>query len=505
MASRKIASVKKTVRKAAKAVRKQAVSARNKVAVAAVRAKTPARSKSAPSKPAPKSAAPKSGAAATGALKLPPLHESTTSTGLRVIAAERGPLPLVSVRLVMRAGAVCDPQGKDGLADFTARLLRRGTKRMDADGISEAVEFVGASLYAGVNEDVLSVYLTTPAEHFSAMLDVLGQVVREPTFPQQEVVDARERALAQFANDLDDPSAIADRAFTRVLWGDHPYGRDLGGIKRTVSTFTRDDVVRFHAERMGPRVSMLTVVGAIAPETVAAEAERAFAGWTGGPDTPPELPRKQAPLAKAGQVLLVDKPDQTQSQVRLGGPGFWLGHEDYFPATAMNIALGGGFTSRLMNEIRVNRGLTYGVSSYFDTMSAGGVFALSTFTKTASTREIIDVALEEIHGVRDGGLKPRELKDAQSYLAGLYPLRTETNESVASVIADIRMHGLGDDWVEKFRDRLRAVTPKDVARVAKKYAFADRPAIVVLGKASEVKPLLEGLGPITVVPASEYE
>ena len=183
-------------------MRKQAVSARNKVA--AVRAKAPARSKPAP-KSAPKSAAPKSGAAATGALKLPPLHESTTSTGLKVIAAERGPLPLVSVRLVMRAGAVWDPPGKDGLADFTARLLRRGTKRMDADGISEAVEFVGASLYAGVNEDVLSVYLTTPAEHFSAMLDVLGQVVREPTFPEQEVVDARERALAQFANDLDDP------------------------------------------------------------------------------------------------------------------------------------------------------------------------------------------------------------------------------------------------------------------------------------------------------------
>jgi zinc protease len=115
------------------------------------------------------------------------------------------------------------------------------------------------------------------------------------------------------------------------------------------------------------------------------------------------------------------------------------------------------------------------------------------------------VALNEIHGVRDRGLKPRELKDAQTYLAGLYPLRTETNESVASVIADIRLHGLGDDWVERFRDRLRAVTPKDVAQVAKKYAFAQAPVIVVLGKAAEVKPLLEGLGPITVVPASEYE
>ena len=443
-------------------------------------------------------------AASTGALTLPTLHESTTSSGLQVIAAERGPLPLVSMRLVLRAGSATDPAGKHGLADFTARLLRRGTRRLTAQAIDETVEFVGASLGVGVGEDTMSIAITTQAEHFAQMMGVLGQLVREPTFPQSEVDDARERALAQFANDLDDPSVIADRAMVRALWGDHPYGHDVGGSKRTVSTFTRDDVVRFHQERMGPKVAMLVVVGAVKPERVAAAAEEAFAGWVGGPDAPPVVP----PLKKipgAGRVLVVDKPDQTQSQVRLGGPGFRMGHEDYFPATAMNIALGGGFTSRLMNEIRVNRGLTYGVSAWFDAMNAGGAYVLSTFTKTASTREIIDVAMAEIGGVREKGLKPRELADAQTYLAGLYPLRTETNESIAGSIADTRLHGLGDDWVEKFRDRLRAVTPKQVAAAAKKYCYAEPPAVVVLGRAEAVKKLLKGLGPITVVPASEYE
>ncbi|QRO02248.1 insulinase family protein [Archangium violaceum] len=439
----------------------------------------------------------------TGALTLPTLHESTTSSGLKVLAAERGPLPLVAMRLVIRAGSATDPADKHGLADFTARLLRRGTARMSADELDEAIEFVGASFSVGSNEDILSLFITTPAEYFPDMLSILGQLVREPSFPEREVEQSRERTLAGFSNDLDDPSVIADRAFTRALWGKHPYGHDVGGSTAHVRTFTRDDLVRFHRERMGPRVSLLTVVGAVSPQRVAEEAEKAFAGWEGGPEAPVEL--ASGDTVATGRVIVVDKPDQTQSQVRIGGPGYRLGHPDYFPATAMNIALGGGFTSRLVNEVRVERGLTYGIHSYFDAMSAGGVFGISTFTKTETTREIIDVSLAEVAKVRQGGIPAGELKKAQRYLAGLYPLRTETNESVAAVISDIRVHGLGDDWVEKFRERLLAVKPKQTVEVAAKYLFSKSPLIVVLGRADAIGKQLKGLGPVTVVPASEYE
>jgi zinc protease len=439
----------------------------------------------------------------TGALTLPPVTEMTTSSGLRVLAAERGPLPLVAVRLVIRAGSSTDPADKHGLADFAARLMRRGTQRMTADELDEAVEFVGASLAVGVNEDLVSLYITTPAEHFPAMLGVLGQVVREPTFPEKEVEQARERTLAQFANDLDDPAAIADRAFTREIWSQHPYGHDVGGTARTVRTFTREDVVRFHRERLGPRVAMLVVVGSVSPKVVAEEAEKAFGSWTGGPETAPTVPPVER--VTTGRVLVVDKPDQTQSQVRIGGPGFRVGHPDYFPSTAMNIALGGGFTSRLVNAVRVERGLTYGISSYFETLSVGGIFAISTFTKTEATRTILDVTMEEVEKVRKSGIPAAELRKAQTYLAGLYPLRTETNESVASVISDVRLYGLGEDWVEKFRERLLAVKPKQTAEMGKKYLFSQPPLVVVLGKASAVQKQLKGLGPLKVVPASEYE
>jgi zinc protease len=439
----------------------------------------------------------------TGELKLPTIHESTTSSGLKVLAAERGPLPLVVARLIIRAGSATDPADKHGLADFTARLLRRGTARMSVDEIDETIEFVGASFSVGSNEDLLSLFITSPAEHFPAMLAMLGQMVREPSFPEREVDQARERTLAGFANDLDDPSAIADRAFTRALWGSHPYGHDVGGSTAHVRTFTRDDLVRFHRERMGPRVSLLTVVGAVSPETVAREAEKAFAGWEGGPEAPMAVP--PGDKVATGRILLVDKPDQTQTQVRIGGPGMRTGHPDYFASTAMNIVLGGGFTSRLVNEVRVERGLTYGISSYFDSMSAGGVFGISTFTKTEKSREIIDVSLAEVAKVRESGIGAAELKKAQRYLAGLYPLRTETNESVAAVISDMRLNALGDDWVEKFRERLLAVKPKQTQEVAAKYLFTKPPLIVLLGRASEVKKQLKGLGSVTVVPASDYE
>lgn len=440
----------------------------------------------------------------TSALKLPQVVESTTSSGLKVLAAERGPLPLVHVRLVMRAGSAMDPAGKFGLADFTAKLLRRGTASLSAQEIDEAVEFVGANLGLSTGDDVIHVTVTTPAEHFADMLQVVARLVREPSFPESEVALARERVLAQLANDLDDPSEVADRAFLRTAWGDHPYGHEVGGRTSHVRTFTREDVVRFHREHIGPRVSQLTVVGAVSPEVVADEAERAFGGWEGGPAEPVAVPAFEH-MPHAGRVLLVDKPDQTQAQVRLAGIGYRIGHPDYFPATAMNIALGGGFTSRLMTEVRVNRGLTYGISSYFDSGAAGGLYAISTFTKTESTREIIDASLAEVAKVREEGIPAAELRRAQTYMAGLYPLRTETNESVGAQISDIRLYGLGEDWVEKFRERLKAVTPKQVKEVAQKYCYPTTPLVVVLGRAEEIRSQLEGLGPVEVVPYSEYE
>lgn len=443
-------------------------------------------------------------APAPSRLELPPIEESVLPGGLTVLLARRPELPLVSIRLMIQAGSAMEPPDRHGLADFTLRLLRRGVTGMGADAINEAVEFVGASLDTGAAEDYAVLRITTPAEHVPAMLEMLGRLVREPSFPEEEVQSARARTLAELASDLDNPALLAERGIVRALWGEHPYGHEVAGSAAHVARFTREDVVRFHRERMGPRVAMLIAVGDLDPASFTAAAERAFRGWSGGPDTAPALPGLER-AALEGQVVVVDKPDQTQSQVRIGVLAFPRAHPDYMPAYVVNAGFGGGFTSRLVDAIRVKRGLSYGAGSALDTLRAGGWLGISTFTKTASTREIIDVALEQAALLRRKGLTPSELARTQRYVSGTYPLRTETNEAIAAGIGESRLYGLGDDWMARFRERVHAVTPAEATRVAARHFFPGPPTIVVLGRAAEVQGQLSGLGPVRVWSSSELE
>ncbi len=440
--------------------------------------------------------------AATREVKLPPTRDSVTAEGLKILVARRGPLPLASARLVIRAGSALDPAGKHGLSDFTARLLRRGVQGMTADQINETVEFVGGSLAISASEDYLALSVSAPSEHLPALLEVMAKLVREPTFPEAEVDSARERMLAQFANDLDDPGLIADRALNRAIWGDHPYGHDVSGSPEHVKTFKREDLVRFHADRMGPKVALLVIVGSVDPEATSAAAAKAFAGWSGGPSEP-TLPPRMERAAMAGQIVIVDKPEQTQTQVRLATLAYERGNRDAFPGRVANAVLGGSFTSRLVEQVRVNRGLSYGISSHFDPLQVGGTFGVSTFTKTESTREILDVTLAEVAKMRAKGPTAKELKGAQTYMAGLYPLQFETNEAVSAGIAEIRVYGLEEDWVERYRERIKAVTLKQCVEVARKYFFPDGPTLVLVGNAEKVKKQLKGLGEVKVLQVSE--
>ncbi|MGO9064308.1 MAG: M16 family metallopeptidase [Myxococcaceae bacterium] len=433
---------------------------------------------------------------------LPPRTQFTTPDGLQVEVARRGSVPLVSIRLVVQSGAAADPPDLLGVADFTVRLMRRGTARLDADALNEAVEFVGGSLAVFAAEDFLALAVTTPAEHLSGMLDVLAQMVREPTFPQHEFDTERDRTLAQFANDLDDPGLLADRALQRGLWGSHPYGHDVAGNRASVERLVRDDVVAFHRTWFGPQVACLVLVGAVDAASARPQVERAFAGWKGGQKAP-AIPPTVGQAPSEGKVLVVDRPDQTQAQVRLGGLAYRRGDPVTFSAQVMNAALGGGFTSRLVREVRIKRGLSYGVGSSFETLRSAGSFSVSSFTKVKTTRALLDVTLGEVERMRQRGPSPAEVSKAQEYLAGLFPLRVETNEAVASAIADLWVYSLGADWVDSYRSRIRAVTRAEAAQAAESFCFPQPAAVVLVGPGEALQRAAVGLGQVTVVPASE--
>ena len=435
-------------------------------------------------------------------LRLPAQTHQTLSNGLQVTAVPRGPLPMVSIRLVTRAGSVLDPIGKFGVTDLAARLLRRGAGGKSANELSDAVDLVGAGLSAWASEDSFGVSLTTPAKHFVAMLELMALVTLEPDFPEAELELARRRLLSQITNSLDDPDALADRAQIRAVWGDHPYGHETVGHEADLMTITRDDLIAAHRQQLAPSVSSLFIVGAVDTSVALSHAERLFSRWQGTAASRVNFPQWNKPV-KAGQVVIVDKPEQTQVQVRLTSAGIARGNPDHFPLSVMNTVLGGGFTSRLVTQIRVKRGLTYGAGSHFDQMAAAGTFNVSSFTKTESVGELIDVALAELQKMKSKGPNAVEVATVQRYIAGLYPARLETNDAVAGALADMRLFDLPADWVDQYRERVAAVTVAEAAAAAKKYLPSEPMLTVLVGNAEKLKKPAAKYGEVTVVTPPE--
>ncbi|MBL8955376.1 MAG: insulinase family protein [Myxococcaceae bacterium] len=437
-------------------------------------------------------------------LKLPPREVTTLGNGLTVTVVKRGPLPLVAVRYITKAGSVFDPKDRFGLAELCARLLRRGAGGQSAEALNESVDYVGASLAAWAGEDSFGVGLTTPGAHFEPMFEVLARIAQQPDFPEAEVALTQRRTLAQLSNGLDDPDDVADRALVTAMFGDHPYGHETIGTRAHVEAMKREDVVAYHRERVVPHGAQLFVVGDAEPAKVLKTVERLFGGWKGHTEAQVSLPEWSKP-ARAGEVVIIDKPEQTQVQVRIGARGVYRGHPDHFPLTAMNCVLGGSFTSRLMQEIRVKRGLTYGAGSHFDQMATAGGFIVSTFTKTETVTELLDVALAEVAKMKAKGPKAPELESAKRYISGLYPARLETNESIAAAMADMALFGLPDDWVDQYRERIAAVTPQLAAEAAAKHLPDRDRTIVLVGNAAQLAPQVERYGRVSVIPVAAIE
>jgi zinc protease len=438
-------------------------------------------------------------------LRLPETVEASLANGMSVVAAERHALPLVAVRLEIWAGAAFDPRDRDGLVDFTGQLLRRGTHRRNNEGaVDRTVERVGGVLGIDVDADSIGISISLPSEHLDVALDVVADLARSPLFAAAEVNAAKRRTLASLTTDLDDPSTIADKATSTVLLGEHPYAHPTGGWSRTVSRFKRAEVVSLYRRLFAPERAHLFVVGDVEAARVQTLAKKYFGQWHAWPGEPlPDIPLPQPLSGK--RVVIIDKDDATQTQLRLATVGLPRGHADYFPTMVAAGVLGGGFTSRLMEEIRVNRGLSYGASARLYCYRFGGELAVSTFTKTETTAEAVQVALDVCRNFAAHGPSAEELERTATYLNGLFPLQLETNEQIARTLADLRLYQLGDDYVSRFRDRVRGVDANAARTAGANYFPTDRYALVAVGKAKAIKKELSAFGPVEVVPLARWE
>ena len=432
------------------------------------------------------------------AIEFPAIEEARLPGGLAVAVARRKGVPLAAVRLLIRAGSALDPRGRQGLAHLVAQAVRRGTLRRSGERVDEEIEALGAELGDVVDEDATSFGLSAPAESLGELLAVLADVVTGPVFPGREVTRLRRREAASLEHDLDEPGVVADRAMLSAVYGTHPYAHPVEGRRRHLGAMGRGDAARFHARWYGPASTLLVMVGAVDTGHAIDLARRRLGGWRAATEEPPPL---SAPAPPPRTVLVVDKPDLTQTQVRIATAGLPRRSPHYFPALVASTIFGGGFTSRLMEAIRVNRGLSYGARSRFAMSREAGFFFVSTFTKVATTSEIVEVTLAEADRFCDSGPTDDELDRARRYLSGLFPLTLETHDQVAEKVCDMHLYGFGVDEVTGYRDRVQAVSAEDCRGVAQRHFPSGRGVIVAVGPAREIARPLERFGPVSVVPA----
>ncbi len=428
---------------------------------------------------------------------LPELHDTVLENGLRVVVARRPGVPLAAARLAVRAGSSLDPGGAEGLAHLVAISARRGAGRRTGRSIDDLVESLGANLAGGADEDASVHGLSAPVEVLPRLLEVLAAVVARPTFPVAEFERLRRSERAELAHDADEPSTVADRAFLQAVYGAHPYGHPVEGRGADLSRIRRRDAVAFHARWFGPRAALLAVSGSVDPGRTLDEARRLLGGWRSPPSPPPDPgPAVRSPR----RVVVVDKPDATQVQIRIGGVAIPRRSPDYFPAIVGNGVLGGGFTSRLVESIRVNRGLTYGVRSRFGVGRVTGLFAISSFTKNESAGELVEVALEEMTRFAASGPTAEEVSRAAGYLAGLFPLSLETHDQWADRITDAWIYGYDVTDVRDYQDRIRAVTPAEAREVMARHLPVDDGVVLAVGPAAPLEKQFSRFGPVEVWP-----
>jgi zinc protease len=431
-------------------------------------------------------------------IELPPIEKTTLDNGLKVIVIQHHELPVVAFRLVLKSGAAFDPSGKAGLADLTAGLLRKGTKTRTATQIAEQIDFVGGSLGAGSGRDATYANCKVLTKHFDVGLDLLSDIILNPAFADEEIERLRKQTLAAIKQQKDNPGAVADEKYEKFLFGDHPYGRPSEGTETSVAALTRDDIVSFHQDYYVPNNAVLAVVGDVKPKEAINKVKAKFSQWQGAQFAAPGY--EQPPAVKGHQILLVDKPDLTQTYIRVGHLGVKRDNPDYFPVKVMNYILGGGwFASRLVDEVRSKRGLTYGIKCGFDFNKLKGAFTVETFTQNDSTAAAISAILEEIQKIQTQGVTDKELADTKSFYTGYFPLQLETPSQIASQVLGVELHDLGEDYLKDYRKNINAVTKEDVQGAAQKYLDSKNLKLVVVSKADDVKASLEPLGKVTVI------
>jgi len=424
--------------------------------------------------------------------QFPRFERRRLENGVELVVAPVTKLPLVTVAVLVDAGAVCDVAGREGTAQLVAKLLLEGTAASDGAELIERFERLGASVEAQADWDAAAVTLTALSEHLPAAFDLLGEVIRTPAFRVREVERLKAERLAELLQLRAEPRGLADELFSRFLYtASSRYARSEGGDERSTQGIDRDQLLAFYETRYVPSGTTVVVAGDISADRAEELTRHALGTWTGGAST--RVLADDLPARQARGVHVIAKPDAPQSELRIGHVGIPRNHPDFFPVNVMNAVLGGLFNSRINLNLREVHGYTYGAFSSFEWRRQAGPFVVSTAVRSDITDAAAREVLMEIDRIRSEAISPDELSLATSYLDGVFPIRFETTAAIAAALSVLVLHALPDDYYDRYRARVRAITSDQILEAAQRHLHPDALQMVVVGDPSVVRAPLEAM------------
>jgi len=423
-------------------------------------------------------------AAVAAGVSLPPVERKELANGIRLLVIPQPHLPMVVVSALVDAGSRFDPNGKEGLAGMTSALLSEGAGKRSAAEIHDAIDFLGGKLSAGAGDDYASVGLTVLKKDLPQGFELFSDVLLRPKFVKEEFARKRDEALAERESEEQNPSAVADRAFRKALHGTGPYRADAGGWKESIAKLTLGDIKSFYRSAYRPERTIVVASGDVTMDEMEKLVKASLGDWK-GEGSEAKLPPVSPPPSP--EVIRIDR-GLSQTNLIWGHLGTTRDNPDWYAIQVMNYILGGGgFSSRMMNSIRIEAGLAYSVASYFVPGKLPGSFQVVLQTKTASTGEALKRLRAEIDHIAEEKVTDEEINSAKRYLTGSFPLRFDSDAEMVSFFSQVEFYGLGLDYPSRYDDLINSVTKDDILRVAKKYIHPDEALLVLVGKQSDIE------------------
>ena len=457
-------------------------------------------------------------------IALPSPTVRTLANGLQVLVVEHRALPVLTLRMNIGAGPEADPAKLPGTAQFAASMYNEGTTDLSALDLAEQIDGAGGTFDNDSAWDISSATLTVLADHADLAFDLMADMTIHPAYAPRDVERIRKETVSAIEVLHSDPSYIADAVVSQLILAGTPYGHPGDGTLEATNRLTPQDLTAFHAADYLPNRSVLAVVGDITPSAAFALAERDFGEWgtsaAPSPDGPgstatsgaARLAGKPGPKwittaqpAGTTRIVIVDKPDAVQTEIRVGFPGVPRSSPDYAALTVANQILGGPASNRLFSDLRGEHGLTYSASSDLDCYLTTGLWVAKTSTRTAETTKAVQRVLQEVKQMRDHPISPFELQQALDYLIGHQALDFETSAGIADQFLDLMSYHLPLDTWSTWPAALRKLTPQDIWQATRRYLDPDQATIVLVGNASAFEKDMRRLAATRVIPIDDLD